>query len=126
MVLFLSKEFLDRNIFSMLPTQLIPDFFVAEYHGLRNTIFGGPDFASVSTVHTLQRKNYSIENFWHIVTGLGKNLKNPGVNLIIKFTYVTLYLIFEISKLNIAGVGEVVEGDIGAAFHLKIFLCYTV
>jgi hypothetical protein len=25
----------------MLPTQLIPDFFVAEYYGLRNTIFWG-------------------------------------------------------------------------------------
>jgi hypothetical protein len=25
----------------MLPTQFIPDFFVAEYYGLRNTIFWG-------------------------------------------------------------------------------------
>jgi hypothetical protein len=43
MVLFLSKEYLDRNLtfFSMLPTQVIPDFFVAEYYGLRNTIFCG-------------------------------------------------------------------------------------
>jgi hypothetical protein len=39
----LSKEYLDRNItiFSMLPTQFIPDFFAAEYFGLRNTIFWG-------------------------------------------------------------------------------------
>jgi hypothetical protein len=40
MILFLSKEYLDRNIifFSKLATQFIPDFFVAEYYGLRNTI----------------------------------------------------------------------------------------
>jgi hypothetical protein len=43
MVLFLSKEYLDRNItfFSMLPTQFIPNFFVVDYYGLRNTIFWG-------------------------------------------------------------------------------------
>jgi hypothetical protein len=43
MVLFLSKEYLERNItiFSILHTQFIPDFFVAEYYGLRNTIFWG-------------------------------------------------------------------------------------
>jgi hypothetical protein len=43
MVLFLSKEYLDRNItfFPMLLTQFIPDFFVAEYYGLWTTIFWG-------------------------------------------------------------------------------------
>jgi hypothetical protein len=43
MVLFLSKEYLDRNktFFAMLPTQFIPDFFIAETYGLRNTIFWG-------------------------------------------------------------------------------------
>jgi hypothetical protein len=39
MVLFPFLEYLDKNItvFPMSLTQYIPDFFVAEHYGLRNT-----------------------------------------------------------------------------------------
>jgi hypothetical protein len=39
--MFLSKYSLDRNntIASRLRTQYTPDFLIAEYYGLRNTIF---------------------------------------------------------------------------------------
>jgi hypothetical protein len=75
MVLFLSKEYLDRNItfFSMLPTQFIPDFFVAEYYGLRNTIFWGSEYlASVysATDAILIKVHPSLYllNLWKCVT----------------------------------------------------------
>jgi hypothetical protein len=40
-VMFLSKYSLDRNniIASLFRTQYTPDFLIAEYNGLRNTIF---------------------------------------------------------------------------------------
>jgi hypothetical protein len=41
--MFLSKYSLDRinTIASLFRTQFTPNFLVAEYYGLRNTIFGG-------------------------------------------------------------------------------------
>jgi hypothetical protein len=48
-VMFLSKYSLDRNntIASLFRTQYTPDFLIAEYYGLRNTIFWGTkDLAS--------------------------------------------------------------------------------
>jgi hypothetical protein len=54
--MFLSKYSLDRNntIALLFHTQYTPDFFIAEYYGLRNTIFwGSKDLASgVVSVYT--------------------------------------------------------------------------
>jgi hypothetical protein len=50
--MFLSKYSLDRNntIASLFRTQFNPDFWVAEYYGLRNTIFWwSKDLASESS-----------------------------------------------------------------------------
>jgi hypothetical protein len=50
-VMFLSIYYLDRNnsIASLFRTQYTPDFLVAEYYGLQNTIFWmTKDLASVS------------------------------------------------------------------------------
>jgi hypothetical protein len=67
--MFLSKYSLDRNntIASLFRTQFTPDFLVAEYYCLRNTIFwGSKDLASgagnisVPTLPTLQRRNWVI------------------------------------------------------------------
>jgi hypothetical protein len=49
-IMLLSKYSLDRNntIASLFRTQYTPDFLIAEYYGLRDTIFwGSKDLASV-------------------------------------------------------------------------------
>jgi hypothetical protein len=57
--MFLSKYSLDRNytIASLFRTQYTPDFLIAEYYGLRNTIFWvTEDLASVH-VNTFEFRN---------------------------------------------------------------------
>jgi hypothetical protein len=69
MGLFPSKEYLVTNItfFSLLPAQFIPDFFVAEYYGLRNTFSGGLRISPPGGIGR-KRPNYKILNFyWNLV-----------------------------------------------------------
>jgi hypothetical protein len=57
--MFLSKYSLDRNniIASLFRTQYTPDFLIAEYYGLRNTIFWvTKDLASVCSYLTQHTK----------------------------------------------------------------------
>jgi hypothetical protein len=55
----------------MLTTQFIPDFFVAEYYGLRNTIFWGSlDLASEHNFFSMLPTQYSPDFFVAEYNGL--------------------------------------------------------